>query len=251
MISTVAARAEALRRERVPFVHARVVRAERPTSARPGDEALVLADGTVEGFVGGSCAESTVREQSLRLLESGETVLLRITPRNVAATAAPGRADPVGTVTVSNHCLSGGTLELFLEPVVPPPLLAVLGHTPIARALAAVGGAVGYEVVPFEASDLDGATAVVLASHGGPGEEAALRAALAAGVPYVGLVASRRRGEAVVAGLGVEAPVAACVHTPAGLDIGPRTPEEVALAILAEMVASRPSAPVTGRASPG
>jgi xanthine dehydrogenase accessory factor len=240
MTQTVAARAEALRRERVPFVHARVVRAERPTSAKPGDEALVLADGTVEGFVGGSCAEATVREQSLRLLESGEKVLLRITPRSVEVAEEPGRADPPGTVTVSNPCLSGGTLELFLEPVVPPPLLAVLGKTPIARAVTAVGGVVGYHVVPFEASALDGAAAVVLASHGGPGEEDALRAALAARVPYVGLVASRTRGEAVVAELGLDAPVAVRAHTPAGLDIGARTPEEVALAILAEIVASRP-----------
>ncbi|HEV7865921.1 MAG TPA: XdhC family protein, partial [Acidimicrobiia bacterium] len=73
-------RARTLRRDRVPFVHARVVRAERPTSAKPGDEALILPDGTVEGFVGGTCAESTVRAQSLALLDSGETLLLRVSP---------------------------------------------------------------------------------------------------------------------------------------------------------------------------
>jgi xanthine dehydrogenase accessory factor len=251
MTPTLAARAELLRRERVPFVHARVVRAERPTSAKPGDEALVLADGTVEGFVGGACAEATVREESLRLLESGETMLLRITPQSVEVAGEPGRADPAGTVTVVNPCLSGGTLELFLEPVVPAPLVAVLGDTPIARAVTAVGAALGYHVVPFEASALDSAAAVVLASHGGTGEEDALRDALAADVPYVGLVASRTRGEAVVAELGVEVPTAARTHTPAGLDIGARTPEEVALAILAEMVASRPRAPGESRRARG
>ena len=109
----VAERAGALRRQRVPFVHARVVRAERPTSAKPGDEALVLADGTLEGFVGGTCAESAVQAQSLELLRSGGSLLLRITP-----VEEPGRSDPPGTVTVHNPCLSGGTLEVFLEPVV-------------------------------------------------------------------------------------------------------------------------------------
>jgi xanthine dehydrogenase accessory factor len=243
MTPTLAARAELLRRQRVPYVHARVVWAERPTSAKPGDEALVLADGTVEGFVGGACAESTVREESLRLLESGQPVVLRITPHNIDVAAEPDRPDPPGTVTVSNPCLSGGTLELFLEPVVPSPLVAVLGDTPIARAVTAVGAVLGYHVVPFEASGLGGAAAVVLASHGGTGEEDALRAALAADVPYVGLVASRTRGQAVVAEVGVEDALAARAHTPAGLDIGARTPEEAALAILAEMVASRPRLP--------
>jgi len=229
-------RAGALRRDRVPFVHARVVRAERPTSAKAGDEALVLADGTVEGFVGGTCAETTVRAQSLALLDSGETLLLRITP-----VEEPGGADPPGTVTAHNPCLSGGTLEIFLEPVVPAPLVAVHGDTPIARALIALAGPLGYHAVPFEATSLERAAAVVVASHG-RAEEEVLAVALAGGVPYVGLVASGRRGEAVLAALatggGPEAPRR--VHAPAGLDIGARTPEEVALSILAEIVACRP-----------
>jgi xanthine dehydrogenase accessory factor len=229
-------RAGTLRRDRVPFVHARVVRAERPTSAKPGDEALILPDGTVEGFVGGTCAESTVRAQSLALLDSGETLLLRVSPVD-----EPGRADPPGTVTAYNPCLSGGTLEIFLEPVVPAPRVAVHGDTPIARALLALGRPLGYDAVPFETTTLGGTAAVVIASHG-RGEEEGLAAALAAGVPYVGLVASRTRGVAVLAALAPEAAVASSsrVHCPAGLDIGARTPEEVALSILAEIVACRP-----------
>ncbi|MGH8991867.1 MAG: XdhC family protein [Acidimicrobiia bacterium] len=226
-------RAAALRAARVPFVHARVVRAERPTSAKPGDEALVLPDGTVEGFVGGTCAESVVRAQSLAVLASGETLLLRIT-RDVEGV----RVDPPGTVTVANHCLSGGTLEVFLEPVVPPPLVAVHGDTPIARALIALGGAAGYHVVAFPAAALDEAAAVIVASHGRD-ETGPLTEALTAGVAYVGLVASGRRGAAVVASLAVEPADRDRVRTPAGLDIGARTPEEVALSILAEIVATR------------
>lgn len=131
------------------------------------------------------------------------------------------------------------------------PLVAVHGETPIARAILTVGQALGYSAVPFKADSLAEAAAVVLACHGGPEEEASLRAALDAGVPYVGLVASRARGEMVVAGLNLEPAVAARIHTPAGLDIGARTPEEVALAILAEIVDSRPRVPGQSRAARG
>jgi xanthine dehydrogenase accessory factor len=220
-----------LRQQRVPFVHAVVVLAERPTSAKPGDEALVLADGTLEGFVGGTCAESTVRAQGLALLDSGESLLLRISPVEEDAQA--------GKLTVHNPCLSGGTLEVFLEPVVPAPLVAVVGDTPIARALVALGGPLGYLVVGYDGIDLTGASAVVVASHGRD-EEEALAEALTAAVPYVGLVASRKRGEAVLAGLGLCSSVTSRVRTPAGLDIGARSPQEVALSILADIVASRP-----------
>jgi xanthine dehydrogenase accessory factor len=139
------------------------------------------------------------------------------------------------------------------QPIESPPArrVLVLGNTPIARAVAGVGAAAGYEIGPFDASTLDGVEAVVLASHGGPDEDAALRAALAAGVPYIGLVASRARGEGVVTGLGLEAAETTRIHTPAGLDIGAGTPEEVALAILAEVVASRPRLPGQSRAARG
>jgi len=219
--------------ERVPFVHATVVHAERPTSAKPGDAAVVFADGTIEGFVGGTCAESTVRAQSLALLDSGEPLLLRITPtEDDTADTEPDR------LTVHNPCLSGGTLEIFLEPVVPAPVLAVHGESPIAQALASLGATLGYQVRTGPDVEVGGAAAVVCASHGRD-EEEVLAAALDARVPYVGLVASRKRGEAVVASLDVDEAARAQVHTPAGMDIGARTPEEVALSVLAEMVAER------------
>jgi xanthine dehydrogenase accessory factor len=222
----VAERAAVLRTQRVPFVHATVVLADRPTSAKPGDEAIVFVDGTIEGFVGGTCAESTVRAQGIALLDSGEPLLLRLTP-----TPEPPSE---GRTTVHNPCLSGGTLEIFLEPVLPSPLLVVHGDGPIATALAGLASELGYET----GSDVTGAAAVVVASHGRD-EEEALAAALAADVEYVGLVASRKRGEAVVAELEVDEALRARVHTPAGLDIGARTPSEVALSILAEIVAER------------
>ena len=212
-------------------MHARVVAAEKPTSAKPGAEAIVLADGTIEGFVGGACAESTVRAQALALLDSGDTLLLRITPQ-------PEPARP-GSLTVHNPCLSGGTLEIFLEPVIPAPLVVVAGDTPIARALLELVGPLGHAGLAYDATLPGDAAAVVIASHG-RGEESVLVAALQAKVPYVGLVASRKRGEAVLASLDVCASMKSRVHTPAGLDIGARTPEEVALSILAEIISTRP-----------
>ncbi|MDA8283529.1 MAG: XdhC family protein [Actinomycetota bacterium] len=227
-------RSGALRGSRVPFVHARVVWAEPPTSAKPGDEAIVLADGAIEGFVGGECAEDAVRRHCLDILPSGEAVLLRITPRE--------EPDQPGKRVAYNPCLSGGALEVFLEPSRPAPLVHVVGDAPIAAALFALGRPLGYEVSAWEGAVDPGASAVVVASHG-KGEEEPLVAALEAGVPYVGLVASRTRGGAVVAALPVGDDLKARVHTPAGLDIGAATAEEVALSILAEIVGALPRLP--------
>jgi xanthine dehydrogenase accessory factor len=236
MDPALARRIAELRGRRVPFVHAQVVRAERPTSAKPGDAAIVLADGTIEGFVGGDCAESTVRAQALAVLDSGETLLLRISP---GGPAQPAVGREPGKVTVHNPCLSGGTLEIFLEPQRPAPYVAVFGDVPVARALLALGAPLAYEVVPFAEPLPADAAAVVVASHG-RNESEPLLAALRAGVPYVGLVASRKRGEAVVAALDVCSSVKARVVTPAGLDIGARTAPEIALSILADIVAHQP-----------
>ncbi|MCX4911419.1 XdhC family protein [Streptomyces sp. NBC_00878] len=216
-----------------PFVKATVVRARRPASARPGDTALVLADGRIEGFVGGVCAEATVRAQALRTLRSGESLLLRISPEE---TAAGVREE--GMVSVANPCLSGGELEIFLEPLRPVPRVTVVGDSPIARALTAFGPTLGYEITPtggITADDLSGTLAVVIASHGRD-EEPVLVAAVRAGVPYIGLVASPRRGAAVLAGLDLDDEQRARVRTPAGLWIGARTPGEIAVSILAEVI---------------
>jgi len=245
-----ASRSAELRAGRVPFVHARVVLAERPTSAKPGDEAIVLADGAMEGFVGGECAEATVRQQALAALPHGEGVLLRITPHPSSdhpssdhpSSDHPSQGHPSGGPSrmrvVHNPCLSGGVMEVFLEPVLPPPLIQVVGDTPIAASLAVLGGSLGCTVVPYEGHIGADAAALVVPSHG-RGEEEPLRAALESKVAYVALVASRKRGEAVLAGLAVAEEAKAKVHTPAGLDIGAVTAEEVALSILAEIVSCR------------
>jgi len=216
----------------VPYVHATVVRAQPPTSTWPGATALILGDGTMEGFVGGQCAESSVRAMALEALDTGEPVLLRILPEgDEDFPEAPGAR------TVVNPCLSGGAIELFLAPHLPPRRLVVVGHTPIADALAGLAETLGFRAVrsgEAAAAPL-GATAVVVSSHGS-GEVEAIRAALDAGVGFIGLVAGNRRGGAVLEELGLDADERARVHTPVGLDIGARTPEEIALSIVAEVV---------------
>ncbi len=233
-------RARRLTQERVPYVLATVVRAQRPTSVRPGDSAIVLADGRIEGFVGGVCAESSVRLYSLRALETGEALLLRLEPGD-GGTEAGGPVD--GAVVEHNPCLSGGGLEIFLEPQLPAARVVVVGSSPIAAALERVAGAAGYEVARDDEVE-PGAqdSAVVVASHG-TNEERVLTAALRAGVPYVALVASSARGAAVRDALDVPAELRAQLHTPAGLDIGARTPAEIAIAILAELIATHHARP--------
>jgi len=256
-----AGRAATLASGGTPFVWATVVRAERPTSAKPGDAALVLADGQVDGFVGGDCAESTVRVQALEVLATGTPRLVRITPSPVDLGTVDlghddlGRADEDGVVTVHNPCLSGGSLEIFLEPSVPLPVVAVFGHAPIATALLRAHRLFGQQVLRLEKAEdplPPGTRAVVVASHGND-EEPILEAALRAEVPYVALVASRRRGPAVLSSLEVDERLRSRVRTPAGLDIGARTPPEVALSILAEIIAVRTGAstlPLVSTAGP-
>jgi xanthine dehydrogenase accessory factor len=182
----------------------------------------------------------SVRLHGLRVMETGEPLLLRLVPD---AGQAGGDDDAAvdGAVTTHNPCLSGGALEIFLDPCLPPPRVVVVGDAPVARALHDLAPRVGLEpvradgdVVEISGEDL----ALVVASHGRD-EEPALAAALTEGVAYVGLVASARRGAAVRAALDVDDALRSRLHTPAGVAVGARTAPEIALAILAEIVQER------------
>jgi xanthine dehydrogenase accessory factor len=242
-----ATRVRELTTQRVPFVHATVVRAEVPTSARAGDDAIVLADGSIEGFVGGQCAEGSVRTAALAALRDGESILLRVLPDGeVEFPESPGAQ------VVVNTCLSGGALEIFLEPMLPAPLVEIVGRTPIADAVVAIAQLLGYATGrSLPGTPPVGASAVIVASHGRH-ELETIRAALDADVGHIALVASRKRGSAVLDELGCTEAERARISTPAGLDIGARTAPEVALSIMAEVVAAvRRSAPAPkARAAP-
>src|SRR4051794_22357759 len=188
-LADLAPRAKELSDQRMPFVQAVVVRAQRPTSVRPGDAAIVHSDGSIEGFVGGACAETSVRLHALRVLETGEPLVLRLRPDEAAS-------DDVreGVVTAHNPCLSGGELEIFLEPCLPAASMLIAGHGPIAEALADLAGRVGFHVTsPELAPD---AAAVGVATNGGDEGKPPAQAP-GQGGPYVAPVASPKRGNAV------------------------------------------------------
>ncbi len=238
-----ARRAEELAAQGAAFATATVVRAQRPTSAHAGDVALITSDGNIEGFVGGICAEHSVRLFAWTAMKSGEPILLRILPTEEEV-AVHQEAQQDGAVTVLNSCLSGGAIEIFLEPTLPTPRVNIVGSKPIAAALEQLGpqfdlelAAVGDNPAQLREGDLG----IVIAAHG-KGELEALRAALEAELPYVGLVASPKRGKALLEELreaGMPAEQLDRVDYPAGIDIGARTPPEVALTILARLIAVR------------
>lgn len=249
-------RARALRKQGRPFALATVVRAERPTSAKPGAKAIISADGTLEGWVGGSCAQPTVIREALKSIRDGQPRLLRLCPPEKL-----GQSGEPDVVEVALTCVSGGTLEVYIEPHLPTPHLVVIGHLPVTEALVTLGKALGYRVTViclegpvdrFAAADhvfdridfgqIDTANPyVVVASHGNYDEEA-LEAALKTKAQYIALVTSPKRGESVLAYLrevGFSDEEIARIKYPAGLDFGAVTPEEIALSILAEIVQQR------------
>jgi xanthine dehydrogenase accessory factor len=224
-----------------PFVLATVIRAEKPTSAKPGAKAIVTAGGEWIGWIGGSCSKPAVAVEAKKVLASGQPKVL--------------------SLSSTETCASGGSLDIYLEPHLPKPHLVVIGHLPVAEALVSLAAPLGFQVTVmspeasrdrFPAADrfLDridfsglprGGRFVVVASHGNYDEEA-IRAALEEGeTDSVALVSSRKRAEAMLSTLGLSQEKRRRLKFPAGLDIGATTAEEIALSILAEMVQVRRS----------
>ena len=257
---------------------ATVVAVRKPTSARPGASGIVHPDGTIEGWVGGSCAQPVVVREALRALADGQPRLLRLSrdggrvlrerrldeePTEVGG-GAPRRHPPEvdGVIELVMTCHSGGTLEIYVEPHLAPPLLWIVGTTPIAGALAGLGTAAGWRVTLIDpvaepdafptarvhvstdirGLDPDASPYVVVASQGIWDEEA-VGLALTRDAAYVGLVASPTRAAVVRDWLREETTIGderiAALRAPAGLDLGAETAEEVALSILAELVQVR------------
>jgi xanthine dehydrogenase accessory factor len=258
MTRSIFARAAELEGAGRPFVVATVVAVRRPTSARPGASGIVHPDGTIEGWVGGSCAQPVVVREALHALVDGQPRLLRLSKDGPAEGR---RAD--GIVELVMTCHSGGTLEIYVEPHLPAPLLWVAGTTPIAGALATLGAASGWRVTVFDpfanAEDFPAAERVshetalgrvdpelspyLVVATQGQWDEEALAAGLRRNVSYVGLVASPTRANVVRQWLRDETALAeerlAALRAPAGMDLGAETPEEIALSILAELVQVR------------
>ena len=222
---------------REAFATATVVRAEKPTSAKAGAKAIVSADGTLTGWIGGSCAAPTVIRESLEAIADGQPRLILISNEPM-----PPRK---GLRQVPMTCISGGAIEIYIEPVLPKEQLVVLGETPVARALASLGAGMGLAVArSLDGTAVDERTHIVVATRGETDEELVIEA-LRTTAPYVALVASHKRGDAIVQHAllaGIPKPRAMGLHYPAGLDIGARTQEEIAISVLAEIIQDRPVA---------
>jgi xanthine dehydrogenase accessory factor len=241
------------------FALATVVRREPPTSSQLGDQALITPDGTLHGSLGGSCTRSTVVREALRAIADGS-------PRLIAFTPDPSPASRPGVMLVPMTCHSGGSVDVYIDPALPAPRLLVFGVAPVAQSLVRLGKALGYRVDVAHPSadpadfpdaervvtDLgavehatsarpDGALFAVVAAMG-DGDEEAAQAALSLGAAYVGVVASRKRFaeiRQVLASRGVAEQQLDEIEAPAGLDIGARTQEEIALSVLARIVQLR------------
>ena len=246
---------------RQPYALATVVRSERPTSGKPGNMALISADGVMHGWIGGSCTRSEVIRHALETLDDGE-------PRLLAFGSSRGRPDDLVRVPMS--CSSGGKVEVHVNPVLPAPVLIVAGSSPVALALVRLGGAMGYTTVAE--APADGAAEGTLAEMAevadevvddlaetaaryaerprgwrlygvvatmGRRDERSLAELASAAPDYLGVIASPTRMEEVrrvLSAQGLDADAVARVRGPAGLDIGAESPEEIALSIFAEIV---------------
>lgn len=221
---------------------ATVVWRQGPSSGHHGSRALVRADGTLEGWIGGACAEPVVLREARSVIADHEPKLLYLG-------TSPDVAVPDGARFVAMSCQSEGALQIFIEPVLPVVDLVIVGRSPMTTMLATLAGDLGWKVTPVDAetpaalsSTALGRRSVVVVATQGHHDEEAVRWAAESGAAFVGLVASHRRGEAVLGYLrdrGVAAGALDRVHTPVGLDLGHTTHAEIAVAILAELVRLR------------
>ncbi len=241
-----------------PYVVATVVRTEDSTAGRPGDKAIIRADGTVVGWVGGGCALAAVKKAAAAALQDGRPRLIIVKPKDMLAGEKPAR----GVELHASSCPSRGTTEVFIDPALPRPRLLVVGASPVARALCGLAKALGFAVtVAGAAEDVAGiqdadqriegydaaaekgsAFQYVVVSSQGKRDRDALACGLSTGAGYVAFVGSRRKAEKIKGDLveaGMEPERVAAVRSPAGLAIGAVTPDEIALSILADIVRER------------
>jgi xanthine dehydrogenase accessory factor len=245
------------------FVLATVVRTVSVTAAKAGAKAIIAADGTiVAGWIGGGCAKGAVLKAAREALADGEPRMVSVQPENLLAELGVSAGESRdGIRFASNMCPSKGTMDIFVEPVLPHPSLVILGASPVALSLAAQARVLGYHVTlaapaaeltmqpdadtiidGYQLGELNDAKRFVVVSTQGKGDEAALRAAAATKACYHAFVGSRRKMASLRAKLLAEGASAAAIDdfkAPAGLDLGAITPEEIAMSILAEITRER------------
>jgi xanthine dehydrogenase accessory factor len=234
------------------FALATVVWRQAPSSSKEGSRAIITADGHLDGWIGGACAEPVVIREAKQVISDGNARLLLL-----GAPDQFGTVVPEGMTVVPISCQSDGALEIYIEAVLPVPHLVIVGDSPMTRTLAELARALEWNTDLFAAADFRAGRAsersMVIVATQGHGDEDMIERAVAMSPAYLGLVASRRRGEAVLGYLaerGVPKEQLDKVHAPAGLDLGKTTHEEMAVAILAELVQLRASGALTGVPAP-
>jgi xanthine dehydrogenase accessory factor len=246
MSDTILELAHQLSQSGQPFVLATVVWREQPTSAQVGAQAIIQPDGSITGWIGGSCTQPVMVREALRVLqEGGDPFLLRLGSSEVGLMRQDVRIFPM-------TCTSGGALDIYMEPHLPRPQLLLIGDSPVLATLSTLARALNFTVITLSQPDLSQVapneqTYILVATHGQYDEDA-LEQALRSPARYVGMVASHRRAGAVreyLRGSGLEEAQIARLKAPAGLDIGAATPEEIAASILAELVQVRRRGAVT------
>jgi xanthine dehydrogenase accessory factor len=230
-------KASELARQGVEFALATVVWRQAPSSGHQGARAIITADGQIHGWIGGACAEPVVIREAQRVIVDRQ-------PRLILLGASDRFGDlPEGMMFVQMSCQSEGALELYIEPVIPSPHLVVVGESPMASTLVDLAAALGWRAklvnaASFTTSDVDASSVVVIATQG-HGDEESIEQAVAGRPAFVGLVASAKRGKAVLGYLadrGVSRELLDQVRVPVGLDLGHTTHAEIAVSVLAELV---------------
>ena len=258
-----------------PFALATVVRTVAATAAKAGAKAVILKDGTVsEGWIGGGCARAAVLKAAKEALADGRPRLVSVQPPDVLQEQGIEAGDErVGIRFAKNMCPSRGTMDVFVEPVLPRPRIVVCGSSPVAVAIAELARRIGFAVTVAAPAAEQGAFAdaerriegyalpetdegarFIVVSTQGRGDEAALKAALSVTAEYVAFVGSKKKVASLKTALlaaGVDEARLAKLKAPAGLDLGAITPEEIALSILAEIVAFRRRKHPRGAAAAG
>lgn len=233
-----------------PFVLATVVWCERPTSAKPGAQAIIQENGQMTGWIGGSCAQPVVLREAARVLhEGGEPYLLRLGSSGTGIARENVRVFPM-------TCASGGVLDIYMEPHLIPAQLLLIGDSPVIVELSRMASQLDFAVTQLAQADLSqvqmtGQTYILVATHGQYDEDA-LEQAMRSPARYIGMVGSRRRAEACRDYLrtdGFTEEQVARLKAPAGLDLGAITPGEIAASILAELVQVRRRGPIAGNVS--
>jgi xanthine dehydrogenase accessory factor len=230
------------------FALATVVWRQAPSSGQVGSRAIITREGQLYGFIGGACAEPVVLREAIRVIESREPRLLFL-----GTTDAPKSGLPEGMLYIPMSCQSEGALQIYVEPVVPALDLVVVGSSPMTHTLAALAATLGWKTRVIEAAELSAADlterSIVVIATQGHGDEDAVRLAVSAAPAFVGLVASRKRGESVLAYLaerGVPQHLLDRVSTPVGLDLGRTSHQEIGVAVLAELVQRRAAGEFSG-----